>query len=331
MKIILHVCFVISVFVDNSCIAQQVLKTVLAEHFTNTYCKVCAARNPGLYSNIANYPEVLYISYHPSAPYAACPLNKYNTLENDARTKYYDAYGGTPNLFVGGKLVVSPFTDNSIFTSQAGEMTSFDVRVSMEQLGSDSAVISVVVKKVDTSTLSDLELYGAIAEDTLFFTSNNGEALHINVFRRSLWGTDALSITAPAGVGDSVIYTQVVAVDPVWVKSRVYAIAMLQQADKQVVQAAVSAKSFAAAVSPVVTCPVGTVCIYPNPAEQMLFLAGNIVGSTANIYDETGRLCKSVAITRSEQFIDVSSLRIGLYYFVLNNSSGVVCKKFLKQ
>ncbi|MCD6012202.1 MAG: Secretion system C-terminal sorting domain [Flavipsychrobacter sp.] len=328
MRVFFITCLLI---LSNVASAQQVPKTVLAEHFTNTYCSVCASRNPGLLSNLANYPQVLHVSYHPSAPYAACPLNVYNKPENDARTNYYSAYGGTPVLFVNGTWITSVYTDASIFSSQLGKTTSFDVKVSMLPYGADSAIVKVVVKKVDTSSLSALQLYGGIAEDTLFFTANNGEPIHTDVFRRSLWGTTSLAVTAPVAVGDSSVYIKVVAGDPVWVKSRIYAFAILQQGNKEVVQSARSAKALTAGFPTVAICPAADVCIYPNPALQMLFMSGDVVGSTVSILDGTGRLYRSVTITKNEQFIDISSLRTGLYYFVLNNSRGVTYKKFIKQ
>src|SRR5690606_32021138 len=97
----------------------------------------------------------------------------------------------------------------------------------------DSVTVKVVVKKVDTSSISSLLLYGAIVEDTLFFTANNGETKQYDVFRKALWGASPLSISAPVAVGDSAVYTKTLPVDAVWDMHRVYAAAIIQQTDKQ--------------------------------------------------------------------------------------------------
>lgn len=317
-------------FVCSIASAQQVPRAVLAEHFTNTFCSVCAARNPGLLANLANYPQVLHLSYYPSAPYPACPLNAYNKPENDARTHFYGVYGGTPQLLMNGTHITTPYTDPALFTSRFGQTTSFDLRVSITP-AADSMLVKVVVKKVDTSSLTALQLYGAVAEDTLAFTAGNGETMHTDVFRKSLWGTTSLSITAPAAVGDSPVYTKMVAIDPLWARSRVYAIAILQRPDKQVEQAARSAKALTSSVPVVAACPSHSVCIYPNPASDRLYVGGEYGTATARIFDERGALKKMVHIDKQVQFIDISSLRAGLYFFVLNDGAHVVRERFVKQ
>ena len=88
---------------------------MLVEHFTNTYCSVCASKNHGFYANLWRYPQVWHVAYHPSSPYAACPLSMANVPENDARTNYYGVYGGTPRLVIQGAVVTSTnYADSAI-------------------------------------------------------------------------------------------------------------------------------------------------------------------------------------------------------------------------
>ena len=54
---------------------SQVQQNVIIEHFTNTRCGICGVRNPGLYTNISEYPEIIHIAFHPSSPYSTCVLN----------------------------------------------------------------------------------------------------------------------------------------------------------------------------------------------------------------------------------------------------------------
>ncbi len=317
-------------FIGNVASAQQVPRAVLAEHFTNTLCSVCASRNPGLLTNLANYPQVLHLSYYPSAPYPACPLNSYNKPEADARTHFYGVYGGTPQLLLNGTHITTPYTDPALFSSQLGQTTPFDVQVSVTQPATDSMLVKVVIRKVDASSLTSLQLYGAVAEDTLVFTAGNGETMHTDVFRKSLWGTTSLSITAPAAVGDSLVYTKMMAIDPLWAMGRVYAIAILQRPDRQVEQAARSAKALTSSVPVVAACPSHSVCIYPNPASDRLYVGGDYGAATARIFDERGALKKMVPVDKQVQFIDISSLRAGLYFFVLNDGAHVVRERFVK-
>jgi len=102
----------------------QISQKVIAEHFTNTKCSVCASRNPGLIQNFVSNPDVLHISIHPSSPYATCIFNQHNKTENDDRTKYYGLYGSTPRLAINGNVQASSvnFGSSTLFTSYKGKL-----------------------------------------------------------------------------------------------------------------------------------------------------------------------------------------------------------------
>src|SRR6185436_4956285 len=83
----------------------QVPKKTVVEHFTNTKCSVCAARNPGFNANLNHQANVIRLAIHPSSPYSGCLLYNQNATDNDARTNYYGVYGGTPRLVINGNVV----------------------------------------------------------------------------------------------------------------------------------------------------------------------------------------------------------------------------------
>jgi hypothetical protein len=105
-------------FMSHFAVARQIPKAVIAEHFTNTWCSICASRNPGLLSNLNSFPQLIHIAYYPSSPHAGCPLTMHNPVEANARTNYYGIYGGIPQLVVGGSVVSGVFTNPAIFSSQ---------------------------------------------------------------------------------------------------------------------------------------------------------------------------------------------------------------------
>jgi hypothetical protein len=316
---------VISVFGN----AQQIPKTVVAEHFTNTYCSICAARNPGLFSNLHDFPQVIHIAYYPSAPYAACPLSMHNPIEADARTNYYGIYGGTPQLVVGGSVVSGAFTDPTIFSSQLSATTSFALGTAISKVGIDSIAVTVVVKKVDTSSLTSLQLSASIVEDTLSFIAHNGETANYDVFRKALWGTSSLSITAPVSVGDSSVYTKTVAINSVWNLSRLYSVSILQRGDKEVVQASKSAHlELPASVGKVFKR--ATIAVYPNPATDKLFIDKQSVSASVHIIDNKGREVKYVS-ELADEFIDLSSLQAGAYFLIVDDHGLKRSAMFIKQ
>ncbi len=308
--------------------AQPVVQTVVAEHFTNTYCSICASRNPGLYANYANFPQVLHIAYHPSAPYAACPLNQHNKTENDARTNFYGIYGSTPKLVIQAKEITGSFTNAAIFQNELGKTTAFETTAKLTEVAGNNLEIRVVVRKKDASTLTGLTLYVPLVEDTVFFAANNGESKHHDVFRKGFWGASPLAITAPVNIGDSTVHTQQIAINNTWNKGRVYAIAILQDNSKNHVQAAKSNKlAYPTSIRHYTTSPVS---ITPNPATDYLQLHGdaknryNIV-----IQDITGRQISRFDLNGGDK-IDISGLADGQYVAYIQQGSIQKAFKFIK-
>lgn len=220
----------------------QVPKNVVVEHFTNSRCSICASRNPGFFSNLNNHPNVIHLAIHPSSPYSTCIFSQHNPTENDARTNYYGIFGGTPRIVVQGAAIpaATNYGTASIFTSQAGQMSPFTVRTDLTVSGGQ-VTVSVVVKTEATHNYTDLKLFTAIAEDTIFYNAPNGENKHYNVFRKSVFETNGKTIVPAAMIGDSVMFSETVSLNAAWVSNRILAISILQESgNKAVVQAATS-------------------------------------------------------------------------------------------
>lgn len=220
----------------------QVQKNVVVEHFTNTRCGICSSRNPGLFSNLNNNPNVIHLSIHPSSPYSSCVFNQHNVTENDGRTNYYGIYGGTPRIVIQGMVqsAATNFATPTLFSSQAGQTSPFTVRTDV-QIAGGQATVNVVVKTEAMHNYSTLELFTALAEDTIFYNAPNGENTHYNVFRESVFEVDGKTITPATMVGDSVIFTETVMVSNDWDINRILGISLLQDSGtKEVVQASTS-------------------------------------------------------------------------------------------
>jgi hypothetical protein len=306
----------------------QVTRKVIAEHFTNSYCSVCASRNPGFFTNLHNFPDVLHIAYYPSSPYPACPLNQHNKPEADARTNFYGVYGGTPRLVIEGAVISASasYTDAALFTSVLGQTSAFALSVSIAATSASTGTVTTVIKKVAASTITTVNVYGAIVEDTLFFNAANGENVHYNVFRKSLWGTVPNTVTVPSAVGDSVILTQSFTIHSAWTTARTSAVVMLQDAGKAVLQAEKSGRLAATANVPVVE---KCVDIYPNPATNTLVISNLPKGLyRALVTDMAGRTAIDMYTTGT---VDIANLSAGtwlLHVFQGDQKSSVL---FVKQ
>ena len=166
----------------NQCAMAQVPKKVIVEHFTNTKCSVCASRNPGFYTNLNAQSGVIHLAIHPSSPYAACVLSMHNPVENDGRTNYYSIYGGTPRLVIQGTVISSSadYSMSSIFAPYLGQMSPAEITIRQTKFGVDSIRSTIIIKTVASHSLTNLKLFVALAEDTVFYTGTNGEPKHFN-------------------------------------------------------------------------------------------------------------------------------------------------------
>lgn len=313
---------------------QQVPQAIVVEHFTNSHCGVCAGRNPGMFNTLATLPDVIHVAYYPSAPYSGCQINQMAKSENDARTNFYGIYGSTPRIVVQGSPVnpSTNYADANLYTQHQGKFTSFAMNMSAWQSSATTASISLTIKKVDTSSLTDVKLYGVLVQDTLYFTALNGENYHYNLLRTPIWDASARSITLPTNVGDSIVMTQTVNINSSWGDaSRLYSVAILQQDNKQLIQATRSNKLQHPTGTNNIT-GVNNIDIYPNPANDQLTINGlNNTPTTITIMNVNGSVINQISSNTATQQIDVSALSKGLYIIKISSKEQTITERFIKQ
>ncbi len=307
-------------------IAQVVPKRVVVEHFTNTLCSICASRNPGFYTNLQAFPDVLHIAFHPSAPYPACPLNQHNVAENDARTNYYGVYGGTPRLVIQGAVIPAntPYTDPTLFQSEMNMFTTFDLSASLTETSPGMLEVRTVIRKTEIDVTADLILYAALVEDTLFFNAGNGENIHYDVFRKSVYGAP-LPVSVAMAVGDSVVNTMQVPLNSVWNREGMYVVAMLQNPDKTMVQAAQS--NHLPVTSGIQSFENKAIAYYPNPVKDKLNLGLEKMTS----YKLMDALGKTVQEGMVQAELSLKQLPAGIFYLMLSSNQGNKTLKVIKE
>jgi len=321
--------FTLTILFAGTQLWAQVNQTVIIEHFTNTRCSVCAARNPAFYSLINDYPEVLHIAYHPSSPYSSCIFSQHNPTENDARTNYYGIYGGTPRVVVQGKVVApqNPLLMASQIEDKLEQAADFVISVEQLQNTDEEAEVSVVVKRIGDNNPENLNLYAIVAEKEIEYNAPNGESLHHDVFRKVL--TDMpVSI---ANVGDSVVLNTDYSIDAEWVANQMYVAVMLQdESSKTVLQSAASELLSNPQSVADHKITISDDLFVPNPALHYIRLNKTYQKQIllAEIFDLKGQ--KLIAVNGTET-IDVSGLKQGLYIVIARDMDGMrYATKFLK-
>jgi hypothetical protein len=329
--------FLVFVFLISQTSISQVPKKIVVEHFTNTKCGICANRNPGFYTTYFAQSGLMHMSVHPSSPYSTCVLSQHNPSENDARTNYYGIYGGTPRLVIQGVVIPSNanYSSASIYTPYVGQVSPASIKIQQAKFGSDSIRVRIVVKTEASHSLPALSLFVALAEDTLNYTGSNGEPVHYDVFRKSLTGATGMSLTLPATVGDSVVYTMSSTVNSAWNFARIFTLAILQQS---VSKAVVQTENISASTNNLLTSISSIDNDYSNISVKFLNKTAFIShGKTAKklsltIYDLAGRTLFNNTINSTVEQFDLSQLNSGIYlYSIKSEKNQIKSGKFLLQ
>lgn len=319
-------------FVTLLCNAQAVTKKIVVEHFTNTRCSVCASRNPNFYAAKNTKPDVLHIAYHPSSPYSTCLFSTQNKSENDARTRYYDVFGSTPQFLINGVLRSSSAVGNAnVYQTFENKTSPFEVNVMLFPNGNDSIKVEVDVKAVATHNYSSLMLYIPLIEDTVFYNAPNGEKEHYDVFRKSFTGINSLTFNAPVLGGSNFVYTANIAVNSEWNQRRLAAIAIISSTVNEVIQAAQSPLfGVVSSAEEITTHHDDPVVIYPNPTtdEIRLEVLESFIGSKYSIVNFSGQLVLSETIQTKTTYIKLQHLPSSTY--VLHVGSGSDSKSISK-
>lgn len=317
--------------------AQEVTKKIVVEHFTNTRCSSCASRNPPFYSALNQKPNILHVAYHPSSPFSNCLFSTQNKAENDERTRFYGVFGGTPRFIVNGEEKSSSAMQNiSVYTPFEGKTTPINLAIEILAAGADSIRVHVTITAVAPHNLTNLTLYVPLIEEVVNYAAPNGEGIHYDVFRKSFSGINPVSFPAPAHNGTPYDYTATLAKNTLWNLDRLYALAIVQQTDKSIVQTETSPLFDKNGVSSTdqKIINVKTFVVTPNPSNDVVFIKSDDLAaiSEIQIYDIGGKSVLIPSIIHIESGIDISSLPQGTFLLRANRKDGKsMVTKFIKK
>ncbi|MBK8052572.1 MAG: T9SS type A sorting domain-containing protein [Saprospiraceae bacterium] len=316
--------------------AQNVTKKVIVEHFTNTRCSVCASRNPGFYSALNQNPEVIHIAYHPSSPYSTCLFSIQNKIQNDARTNYYGIYGGTPRFIINGEEKTGTEVQSAtIYNESKSQTTPVELKVSVSKFGSDQIEVAFDVKAMTNNTVGTVNYFVALVEDVVLYDAPNGEKIHHDVFRKSSSSSTTLpSFIVPANAGNVLNFKDKIKIEPFWDLSKIYAIVILTDANKKVVQVAESALFNPNVLSSAddKLAKENLFSLSPNPVTLSLNIQYHNNKSVKNIviYDTMGQEMLATKSNQENDIIDVSKLPNGTYLLQVKSDNATAVRKFIK-
>lgn len=307
-------------------LAAQVAKVNIAEHFTNSNCSICATNNPTIYNDLAAYSGTLHMAIHPSSPYAACYFSMQNPVENDARTQFYGIYGSTPKIVLNGSLIAYSSLSPLLSTMQ-NDSSQYSLSIQQQWISSDSVQVKVSIKKVANDTTTQALLFLAVTQDTVQKLTANGESIHFDVFRKSITSPAGNILNLPLAVNDSVIEIFGYKMQTNWSPMAIKATGILQQvSNKKVIQAHRSAAI--AAPSGITPTNQPSITIYPNPANQAIYLKSWKEYQQISMFTVDGRWVLTQPVVN--ETMDISSLPEGSYRVLLQSLQGELFKSVLQ-
>ncbi len=314
--------------------AQTIPRKVVSEYFTNTWCSICASRNPGFFNNIRNQANAFHISYHPSSPFNGCILNQHNVTGNDGRTQHYGVFGSTPRLVIQGTVIPGStnYSMASIFNPYLNQTSDFKLDMQQTKFGTDSITIQVnVIRLNSTNSLTQADLYVCLVEDTVFYTGPNNEPRHFHVFRRALTANAGLRFN----ISDTVSFSFTTLNSTIWNLARIQAAAILQQvSNKQVLQAEMLNPSGNGSVTGLgndfVIRDIG-LHMYPNPANSKITVKiHQQVDGVLRLHRSDGAVVRSWVWDKFEESVqlDLNEVSTGMYFLVFQGK-GIYASKSL--
>ncbi|MFK7932255.1 MAG: T9SS type A sorting domain-containing protein [Saprospiraceae bacterium] len=325
MKNILTLFLVIFVSVSGF---SQAKKYLLFEHFTNTNCSICAARNPPFFALIENYPDdVHHIAYHPPYPYINCVFYQHNRDENQNRTDFY-SIPGTPRVVWQGGQKTSP----SVVTAEKIEeelAETSPIEILVEETTGEMRTVSITIRTVGEKPVGNFKILAAVAEKEVNYAAPNGEDLHHNVFRDMISPISGEIINF-AETGGEVTFTYEYELNAEWEADQIYTLAWVQDFD--IGDILNSGTRFDPRVTSTENVlPASAINITPNPAQNWLNISLQNIDSQENtlrLIDLTG---KEILRQTTEQNVqlDVQNLARGMYLLQIQTEAGTAVKKVI--
>jgi Secretion system C-terminal sorting domain len=210
------------------------------------------------------------------------------------------------------------------------------VTIGIVPSGNDSIKVNVSVIAVAPHNLTNLSLYIPLVEDVVNYAAPNGEGIHYDVFRKSFTGIKPVTFVAPAHNGAPYNFTSTIAKNSIWNQDKLYALAIIQKADKSMVQTEVSPLFDKNGVSSTnqETTNDPSLIIAPNPANDIIFIHSDYKSSfdRVTIYDISGKIVLNTSSIKTDDGMDISILSKGTYLVKIDKNDGKsIISKFVKQ
>lgn len=219
-------------FLSATLIYSQSQRLVLLEEFTQASCGPCATANPGIYSLLNNNPEkITSVWYHTSWP-GYDPMNLHNPADVAARVSYYGV-GYVPWSVLDGNFYSGSATGWNINTvnNRYAVPSPFTMDLQHTLNTTQDSIFLTMVAEASQAVTGNLVAHNVVIETNIHFSSppgTNGEKDFKNVMKKMLPTKDGTNLPASMEPGDYVILQEAWKLANVYDKTKLAAVAFVQ-------------------------------------------------------------------------------------------------------
>ena len=222
----------------------------------------------------------------------------------------------------------------TVYNEFKNQTTPIDLKVKVAKLGTDQIEVTFEAKAVSNNTVGTVFYFIALVEDTVFYNAPNGEKIHHDVFRKSFTNAGLPGFVAPQNEGNLFTFKDNRKIESNWDASRIYAVVVLTDANKKVVQVAKSPLYNPDIVSSVENelTKDESLIIFPNPTSSELLIRSKSNETLKNIliFNATGQSALHLTPESGQHIFDVSTLENGTYFIQITTENKVSVQKFIK-
>jgi len=205
------------------------------------------------------------------------------------------------------------------------------VSVQVQETGTGLDRIATIGVRTLGTVPAGYTLYVALVEKTITLTTQNGEPVHYNVFRKMLPDLNGLAYT-PAAFGQTVSFTVNYTISANWNANEMYVVAFLQNPDtKDVLNSGTKFDPFVLAAGE--ASRPEQVRILPNPVGDRAYADINEdQAEQVEVFAANGQLI-SLAFSTEQNTVSIptTTLSPGIYFLKITGKKGVYTGKMVKE
>lgn len=299
-------------------------KAVLLEIATGTWCTYCPGSAMGADDLVHNGKKVAVIENHNSDPYA-------NVFSN-TRNSYYNVLGYPTarfdglNPIAGGSITQSMYPSYlPVYEQKIEKLALFTLDMAIVQNGGRELKVTVSTKKVFKYAGTNLRLHLALTESHI---PKDWQVImkELNFVCREMY-PDAAGTTVDFSTDSMFTATFTINVNESYDLANCELVAFLQNRSSYEV---LQADKVSLATLGIVDKQGIKWNIYPNPAQDQIFVKSEVPIQTIAIHDISGRKLIEVNAKSSFERVNISSLTTGTYLLFIQTEKGIAVRKFLK-